>query len=693
MVMLTLNDDITKINRIGEVISKKLKRIGIKTIADLLFYFPFRYDDFSNLTTIENLQPGLTANLVGQIELIQNKRSRHKRMYITEALISDETETIKAIWFNQPFIARNLKVGDKISLSGKIEENYGAIIMKSPVYEKIISSSTTHTQGLIPNYHLTANITQKQIRFLIKQIINLADKINEWLPEEIIKNQNLLGLNDAIKKIHFPKNQKDIEESRKRLAFNELFLLQLQSLLIKSELKATKTQSIPFMEDETKKFVNSLPFKLTNYQRKTSWEILKDIEKEKPMTRLLEGDVGSGKTIVAVIAMLNIALAKKIKAQSALMVPTEILAMQHYESICKLFKNLNITIGLITKSEKRINKNLGDEKIENLIKKGKINIIIGTHSLIQEKIKFKNLALAIIDEQHRFGVKQRKALMKKTENKKAYPHILSMTATPIPRSLALALYGDLDISIIKEMPLGRKNIITKIVPEEKREKAYNFIREQIKNNHQIFVVCPLIDFSDKLGVKSAKEEYKKLNEKIFPDFKIDILHGKMKSKEKEQIMKNFLENKTKILVSTSVVEVGVDAPNATIMIIEGAERFGLAQLHQFRGRVGRDKYQSYCFLFTENNSEKTIKRLNALISCYDGFELSKMDLKFRGPGEIYGVAQKGFPEFKIATLFDYELIIKTRNEAINLINKNHSLEKYSELKEKLKEYQNNNYLE
>jgi len=724
--MLTLTTNITNITRVGKTTAKQLKRLGIETVQDLLFYFPFRYDDFSKLTPIDKLQAGASANIVGQIELIQNRRSPRKRMYITEALVNDGTETIKIIWFNQPFIARNLRVGDRVSLAGKVEGGYGEYVMKSPIYEKVTTDytdfKTIHTQGLVPNYHLTANLTQKQIRFLIKQIIGMANKVADWLPVEVKSNLKMLDLGKAITKIHFPKNQNDIDQARKRLAFNELFLIQLQSQLIRQELKSSKAQAVPFLEKETKKFVDNLPFKLTDAQRKAAWEILQDIDKDKPMARLLEGDVGSGKTVVAIMAMFNVALNKK---QAVLMVPTEILAMQHFESVCKLLRDFDIKIGLITKSIKKLNNESEIMNQEFNKKKNKkihnskfiiqnSQIIIGTHALIQEDVEFKNLVLAIIDEQHRFGVEQRRMLVEKcgasglntksvslsAENSKfkiqnskfKIPHLLSMTATPIPRSLAMALYGDLDISIIDEMPKGRKKISTFVVPENKRRDAYKFIRQQIKDGRQVFVICPLIDFSDKLGVRSVKEEFKKLDEQVFPDLEIAFLHGRMKAKEKENIMQDFIDNKIKILVSTSVVEVGVDVPNAAIMMIEGADRFGLAQLHQFRGRVGRSQHQSYCFLFSDSQSEKALKRLQALVKCNDGFALANMDLKFRGPGEVYGTAQKGFPELKIATLFDYLLMKQARDEAMKLVKKDDSLDSWPELKKKLAPLEEASYL-
>ena len=697
--MLKLDTEIIKITGVGQTVAKRLEKLELKNLEDLLYHFPFRYDDFSKKTEINNLKANTQANIVGQIELIQNKRSARKRMNITEAIISDRSGQIKVIWFNQSFITKSLKPGDNVSLAGKVELDFSGFTMKSPVYEKIILGQTMHTQGIIPNYHLTSNITQKQIRFLIAKALKQSERLEDWLPENIIKNQKLLSLSKAIEKIHFPKKQDDINKAKKRLAFNELFLIQLRSQSIKHELKSALAVKLKFKEKEIKNFVASLPFQLTDSQKKSAWEILQDMEKDKPMARMLEGDVGSGKTIVAVMALL---VASLNKTQSVLMVPTEILAKQHFTSIGKLLTKQNIKICLLTSSEQKTNfsftqeksKAKNKQKIFELIKNNKINIIIGTHALIQEKLEFNNLALAIIDEQHRFGVEQRKILIEKArinKNNKFSPHLLSMTATPIPRSLALTIYGDLDISIINEMPPGRKTIITRVVSEKNREKAYEFIKNLISKKQQVFVICPLIDESDKLGVKSVKKEYEKLDKKIFPNLKIGLLHGRVKPKEKDKIMADFLANKINILVSTSVVEVGVDIPNARVMMIEGADRFGLAQLHQFRGRVGRGKHQSYCLLFTDSDSPKTMNRLNAMAKYTDGFSLAKIDLQHRGPGEVYGTAQKGFPELKIASLFDYELIKAAKHEAENLF-KNSDLNKFTKLKEKINLLEKADYL-
>ena len=697
--MLKLNTEIIKIAGVGQTAAKRLEKLELKNLEDLLYHFPFRYDDFSKKTKINDLKANMQANIVGQIELIQNKRSARKRMNITEALISDQSGQIKVIWFNQPFITKNLKPGDNVSLAGKVELDFSGFTMKSPVYEKIVLGQTIHTQGIIPNYSLTSNITQKQIRFLIAKALKQSEKPEDWLPENIIKNQKLLFLSEAIEKIHFPKNQDDINLARRRIAFNELFLIQLQSQSVKYELKSALAAKLKFKEKEIKDFVASLPFQLTGSQKKSAWEILQDLEKDKPMARMLEGDVGSGKTIVALMALLTASLNK---TQSVLMAPTEILAKQHFASIGKLLAKQNINICLLTNSEQKTNfsfpqeksKTKNKQKIFELIKKDEINIIIGTHALIQEKLKFNNLALAIIDEQHRFGVEQRKILIEKSRNNKNNNfqlHLLSMTATPIPRSLALTIYGDLDISIINEMPPGRKTIITRVVAEKNREKAYEFIKKLISKKQQVFVICPLIDESDKLGVKSVKKEYEKLDKKIFPKLKIGLLHGRVKPKEKDKIMADFLANKINILVSTSVVEVGVDILNASVMMIEGADRFGLAQLHQFRGRVGRGKHQSYCLLFTDSNSSKTLNRLGAMTKYTDGFSLAKIDLQHRGPGEVYGTAQKGFPELKVASLFDYELIKAAKHEAENIF-KNSGLNKFVKLKEKINLLEKADYL-
>jgi len=668
--MLTLSSPTEKINKIGQVTAKKLDKLGILKVRDLLEYYPFRYDDYSEVVKISDLQPGAKVNVRGVIEIIQNRRSSHRRMTVTEAIIKDESEQLKVVWFNQPYIGRTLRVGDFVSLAGEVKADFAGVQMTSPEYEKIFGDRVTHTAGLVPIYNLTAGLTNKQLRFLIKSVINLSLEFVDILPELIKQKYNLIDYNKAIYNIHFPDSPEILDKAKRRLKFDELFLVQIQSKVLKSKVKSQQAEKIKFYREETKKFVDSLPFKLTNAQKKASWEIIKDLEQNRPMSRLLEGDVGSGKTVTVALAMLNTALNKK---QSALLVPTEILASQHFETLCKLFKDVDVKIGLFTRANKKMNQELGvknndfktkkeKEKHDSLFIIHNSDIIIGTHAIIQDDVKFKNLALAIIDEQHRFGVEQRKALRTKSGNYKTVPHLLAMTATPIPRSLAQAVYGDLDLSIINEMPKGRKKIQTFVVPEGKRRDGYEFIKKQINEGRQAFVICPLISPSDKLGVKSVEEEYRKLNEQVFPELEIAFLHGRMKAKEKDEIMQKFLKNEIKVLVSTSVIEVGVDMPNATIMMIEGAERFGLAQLHQFRGRVGRSEHQSYCLLFPTDEMQAR-ERLNTFSKNHDGFKLAEEDLKMRGPGEVYGTAQKGFPEFKIADFSDYTLIKETKEVA------------------------------
>lgn len=674
--MYYLETPISRLDRVGLTTARKLRILGLETVEDLLWHLPFRYEDYSQQAKIANLVAGQIVNVVGNVELIQNKRSPKRRLNITEALINDETGQLRVVWFNQPYISKNLKEGDRVSLAGKITEDYLGLQMNGPIYEKVYGSGQgVNTQGIVPVYHLTQGVTEKQVRYLLKQVVDLTKEITDWLPLEIQKKHGLISLGQALKFIHFPKSQVEIDIAKTRLGFDELFLVQLQAQLIKEELEQNVAPVINFNEEKIKSFVASLPFDLTKSQRQATWEVIKDLEKTTPMARLLEGDVGSGKTLVALMSLYN---AVQAGYQGCLMVPTEILAKQHYETAKRLLEPLGVSVGIWTGStkskEQRVkskeesqiaNKKSSESLLFNLLS---FDLVIGTQALIQPMVKFKNLALVVVDEQHRFGVDQRKMLLANSglENN-LVPHLLSMTATPIPRSLALALYGDLDISIINEMPANRKVIKTKVVTEIERKKAYEFIRGQIKEGRQVFVICPLIDANDELGVKSVKEEYEKLNNEIFPDLPVGLLHGKLKAKEKDEVMRQFKEQETKILVSTSVIEVGVDVPNATIMMIEGAERFGLAQLHQFRGRVGRGEHQSYCFLLASPEAGGSTRRLKAMEEYSDGFALSKIDLKFRGPGEVYGTLQKGFFNLKIASLFDLELMKTAKLEAEILV--------------------------
>lgn len=677
--MLHLSSNISELNRVGKTNYILLKKLGLETIQDLLFYFPWRYDDFQESKNIQDIKIGEKINIIGVIDLIQNKRSYKKRMYITEAIVVNNDEVIKVIWFNQAYLTKTLHPGDKVSLSGKVLFQQGQLTLISPIYERIIGNKTIHTQGLVPVYHTTNKLSQKQLRFLINQSLILKNKLLDWIPEHIRKKLSLITIQEAVYKIHFPRTQKDISEAKQRLGFAELFLRQIKAQIMRQGLKNRSAYPINFREKSVKQLVNSLPFKLTLSQKKVAWEIIKDMEKSSPMSRLVEGDVGSGKTLVAIIAMLNTALNNK---KSILMAPTEILAQQHYHYVSKILKSFNIKIALLTKNNKLNNYS-------------KIDIIIGTQAIIQKGVEIDNIALTIIDEQHRFGVKQRKQILDINPNN-ITPHFLSLSATPIPRSLALAIYGDLNLSIINELPKERKKIITKIIAHQEKEKVYQFIEKEIMKGRQAFVVCPQIDQSDRLGINSAKAEFKKLSEDIFPHLNIGLIHGKIKNKEKEKIMKDVAHNKIQILVSTSIIEVGINIPNATIILIEGADHFGLAQLHQFRGRINRSSHQAYCFLSLSNentNNPITIQRLSALEKHNDGFTISKIDLRLRGSGEIYGINQSGFPELKIASLFDYELIKKAQIEAKTIVETDPLLNNYPKIKEKLGSWDQKIHLE
>ncbi|MFH1366950.1 MAG: ATP-dependent DNA helicase RecG [Patescibacteria group bacterium] len=684
--MLTLNSDISEIPKVGPAMAKRIKSLGLESVSDLLFYFPYRWEDFSQIIKVNQVRPHEICTIRGKVQLITGRRSfRRRRMFITESLVADDTGSIKVIWFNQPYLSKILKTGDEIILSGKVTMDYLTPEFTSPSFEKV-KKEQTHTGRIVPVYSLTAGISQRQMRFFLKTVLPLAKNITDFLPAEIIRSNRLMPLSLALKQIHFPDRHEILSKAAQRLKFDELFLIQAQVLQNKMYLDKAKAPKVKFLESVSQEFVKSLPFKLTNSQKKTAWQILRDLEKPSPMNRLLSGDVGSGKTIVAVMAILNTV---RNGFQAAYMAPTEILARQHFEKIRMFLKPFRVKTALLTRSFRESGgRKISKSDLMKKIKNGGVELIIGTHALIQEEVNFKNLALVIIDEQHRFGVAQRKSLREKfsTEHK-LISHLLSMTATPIPRSLALTVYGDLDLSIISEMPAGRKKILTKVVNPEKRIKAYDFLRKQINDGRQIFVICPLIEPSDKLGVRSVKQEYEKLKNEIFADLKISLIHGKLKSAEKEKVMNDFKNNKINILVSTSVIEVGIDIPNATVMMIEGTERFGLAQLHQFRGRVGRSSHQSYCFLFTESDSPKTIERLAALERSNDGFYLAEFDLKTRGPGDFTGIRQSGLPDFRMASLSDVNLIAQTRAAAKALIENDPELNNYPLLKQKIGDWQ------
>ncbi len=671
---------IKQLKSIGPKLATVLTRLGVKTVRDLLYYFPFRYEDLRRIMPMDSLVEGEMVTVRGKLELIANKRSFRKRLLITEALVSDASGSARVVWFNQPFLIKTLHPGDTLFLSGKVARDMLGPHLTSPVYEKEqADSAPTHTGRLVPMYPLTAGITQKQIRFLLKQCIPLAESISDWLPEDIQEKNKLELLPRALQQIHFPDSPEDLAASSERLKFDELLLIQIQAELSRLKKNVTHAPSIAFKENEVKNFVAHLPFALTRTQKIAAWEIVQDLQKSTPMNRLLSGDVGSGKTVVAALELYNTFLNG---FQSALMVPTEILAAQHFASLKELLGSYGVRIGLFTRGQKMITQNdesISKKKFLDLIEAGELDIIIGTQALLGENVAFKKLALVIVDEQHRFGVSQRHTIKEKGEN----AHFLSMTATPIPRSLALALYGDLDVSIINELPPGRKKISTKLVAPAGRESAYQFIREEVKKGRQVFVICSLIEkalekdvnkdegemmvrASEVSDKKSVLSEYERLSKTVFPDLRVGYVHGKMKAKEKEEIMGAFNSGALDILISTSMIEVGVNVPNASVMMIEDADRFGLAQLHQFRGRVGRSEYQSYCLLFTNSFSARARERLQFFEAHNDGFKLAEKDLEQRGPGEVYGTEQSGLMQLRLAKLTDHTLIKKAREAALVL---------------------------
>jgi len=691
---MDLTAQIKDLDKISASLAPKFKKLGLETIADLLFYFPFRYDDYSHLIKIKDITPNTLTTLKVKIELINSRRSFRRHMLITEIIAKDDTGQIKVVWFNQRYLNKILALGDEIYLSGKpIVTDHHLIEFHNPNFEKIgkYDHPTTHTNRLVPIYSATEKLSQKQIRFVLKKILPRTAKLTEWLPQEIIKQEKLFSLAQAIHQIHFPISKENLKKATTRLKFDEIFLMQLRSGLIRVENAKTKTTIIKFYLEATKKFIANLPFTLTLPQKESAWEIIQDLGKNTPMNRLLEGDVGSGKTITVALAILNVLINKK---QVAYMAPTEILAVQHYQNFLNFFKNYNFSLALLTSSLSLINNKKNTKK--NLLAKlaaGKIDFIIGTHALIQEDINFPCLSFVVIDEQHRFGVAQRKALKEKN-SQGIMPHLLSMTATPIPRSLALTLYGELDLSVIDQMPLNRLPIVTKVISPDKRAEVYQFIAQEIKTGRQAFIICPLIDPSDKLGVKAVSEEFEKLDRKIFPQFEIGLLHGRLKIKEKEKIMADFKNNKLKILVATPVIEVGIDIPNASVIMIESAERFGLAQLHQLRGRVGRSTNQSYCFLMTESESETTLKRMHAMLTAKNGFELAEKDLEFRGPGEIYGLEQSGFNDLlKIAKLTDWPIIKQAKPWVDKILKNDPELKNHPAIKNKITAFETSIHFE
>lgn len=665
---IALNASLTVLQGVGPKNAASLEKLGLHTLGDMLYDFPRRYDDYSQLKPIRNLFYGEQVTVVGTIESIISRPIRGGKMQILEVVISDGTGGLRITWFNQPWLANRLKEGMPISVAGRIEQYLGRLVLNNPDWEPV-ETENLHTNRIVPVYALTASVTQKWLRQLMVQVVNYwAPRVSDPLPETVRQAAGLYGLGEAIHQAHFPDSQETLKKSRERLAFDEIFYLQMGVLRQKRDWQALVGRIFDVPEEWLKERIAALPFPLTGVQQRAVDDICVDVGSGRAMNRLLQGDVGSGKTVVAV---LGIAMITRSNAQTAVMAPTSILAEQHYRSMSKLLtedgalaaEQIRLLVGDTPEAEK--------QEIYEKLAAGDVKVVIGTHALLEDPVTFKDLQLVVIDEQHRFGVEQRAILRNKGTN----PHLLVMTATPIPRSLALTLYGDLDLSIMDEMPAGREPVSTHVLTPHERERAYSLVRTQIKAGHQVFIVYPLIEESEKLDtLKAAVDDHERLSKEIFPDLKLGLLHGKMKPDEKDRVMADFRDKKFDILVSTTVIEVGVDVPNATLMLIEGANRFGLAQLHQLRGRVGRGGGEAFCLLIPDEADAAENERLQAMAQTNDGFKLAELDLQQRGPGEFLGTRQAGYATgLRMASLTDVVLIEKARSHAAAVFEKDPEL--------------------
>ena len=678
----SLDSPVTVVKGISTALSARFGKLGVKTVRDLLYFFPHRHLDYSKLKFISQLTEGEEQTIVANVWQAQETRPGGRRS--TEAIVGDETGNIRVLWFNQPYLAKKLTTNNRIMLSGRVSLFKGRHMFLSPEWEIMEGQDLVHTARLVPVYPLTQGLRPRQVRRVMKEFIDRwASQVTDFLPTELRKRLGLLELPVAISQAHYPENEDTKDKARVRLAFDELFLLQLGVMSKKRQWQESRPGT-PFDAKKTvlKQFLGSLPFKLTSAQDKVLGEIFNDLGQSRPMCRLLQGEVGSGKTVVATAALL---VAAANGYQGAFMAPTEILAEQHFATVCQMLSKLGheegegylrsysgflerpLKVALLMGDIKQS----GKRKIQKQIQEGDIDIVIGTHAIVQKGVDFNKLGLAVVDEQHRFGVEQRSALREKGFN----PHMLVMTATPIPRTLALTLYGDLDLSVINELPPGRQTVKTKWLKPNQRESAYAFVRKQVAEGRQAFILCPLIEESEAIVAQAAVVEYERLSQEVFLDLRVGLLHGRLASLEKDTVMASFRSGKLDILVSTPVIEVGIDIPNATVMLIESADRFGLSQLHQFRGRVGRGREQSYCMLLAENPSEVGRERLDIIENVQDGFKLAEEDLKMRGPGEFFGTRQSGLPDLRMAKISDVALLELARSEAIKLFQVDPGLER------------------
>ncbi len=672
---ITLESPVTALRGISASLADRFGKLGVVDLRDMLYFFPNRHLDYSQRKYVSELEAGREETIIANVW--QTSKVNLGGRPSTEAIVGDEKGNIRIIWFNNPYLVKTLKTNTRIVVSGRVGVFHGRLQFESPEWEVFLEGELVHTGRLVPIYPLTQGLRQRQVRKLMQELVQgFADRVPEFLPQTLRSRLKLMGVGEAIRQAHYPDDAAHKARARRRLAFDELFILQLGVQARKQEWqRGAPASAVPESAALLERFAGSLPYELTGAQRRVLADIRRDLGTPVPMSRLLQGDVGSGKTVVAAAAMLETVAAG---FQAAIMAPTEILAEQHFRGIGGLYAGASaevdsddayvrrfdgllerpLRLGLLTGGVPAAAK----RQLQQRIAAGEIDIVVGTHALIQSQVTFQKLCLTVIDEQHRFGVEQRAAL----RGKGISPHLLVMTATPIPRTLALTLYGDLDLSVIDEMPPGRLEIKTKWFGPEDMPRVYNFIRRQVKAGHQAFVICPLVEESEAVAARAATTEYERLSSQVFSDLNLALLHGRLAAKAKDEVMRGFHAGKTDILVSTAVVEVGIDVPNATVMMVESADRFGLSQLHQFRGRVGRGAAQSYCMLITANVSEVARQRLDVIEKTQDGFELAEADLKMRGPGEFFGTRQSGIPDLRMARLSDVELLEKARGEAEQL---------------------------
>jgi ATP-dependent DNA helicase RecG len=651
---LTLGAPVTALPKVGPIDSTRLAKLGIVTVRDLLLHLPFGWDEYGEPMLVADLEDGKQATVIGTLATISAKRSMKKRLQLTEATLTDDTGgVLKLVWFHQPYLAGQLHKGERLAVAGMVRGRFGVFEMRNPLHEKVNAAGPKRLRDLMPRYHLVKGLSSKKIAEWIETILPLAEDLEEVLPTDVRERNHLLPIAEAVRSGHRPESALDWHMARHRMAFAELFELQAAFALMRAGIAAEPAEPIPYRQDVIEAFKAGLGFELTKAQRRSTWEAFQDMDELVPMNRLLNGDVGSGKTAVAAAC---VAMAHSAGFQSVVMAPTEILARQHLHKFRAYLEESfpGLTVELLVSGQSAAER----RRVRVAAASGHCALVVGTHALIEEDVELANLGLAIVDEQHRFGTRQRELLRGKGSGR---PHFLAMTATPIPRTLALALYGEMAVSVIDEMPPGRSPVETAVVAPNGRERAYELVRTQVALGRQAFVICPLIEESEVLVARSATVEFERLSKEVFPNLRMGLVHGRLKTKD--EVMEAFVKGETQVLVATAVVEVGVDVPNATVMMIEGAERFGLAQLHQFRGRVGRGSGQSHCLLLSDDPSEPTLERLSLLTRIRDGFRLAEEDLRIRGMGELMGPRQHGMSDIAMQALQQPELLSEVRQEA------------------------------